>query len=259
MQGLLRFHVVIPARHASTRLPGKPLADLGGKPMVVRVAEQARASGATAVWIATDHADIAAAAREHGCDALMTRADHASGTDRIGEVARHLELAPDDIVVNLQGDEPFMPPALIGEVAHLLARRTGASIATASHPIDDPADLFNPNVVKVVTDHAGYALYFSRATIPWARDAFAASPGAAAAGVVHQRHIGLYAYRAGFLEAFARMTPAPLERIEALEQLRALWHGHRIAVVETAAAPPPGIDTPEDLARARRRYGADAV
>lgn len=259
MLSLLRFHVVIPARHASTRLPAKALADLGGKPMVVRVAEQARASGAAGVWIATDHEDIVAAAKAHGCDAMMTRTDHASGTDRIGEVAQRLELGPDEIVVNVQGDEPFMPAALIGEVAHLLARRTAASIATASHPIDDREDLFNPNVVKVVTDHAGYALYFSRATIPWARDAFAAAPGERPAGIVHQRHIGVYAYRAGFLRAFARLAPAPIERIEALEQLRALWHGHRIAVVETAEAPPPGVDTPEDLARARRRYGPPAV
>lgn len=259
MLGLLRFTVVIPARHASTRLPGKPLADLGGKPMVVRVAEQARAGGAAAVWIATDHADIAAAAKAHGCDAIMTRADHASGTDRIGEVAQRLELAPDEIVVNVQGDEPFMPAALIGEVAHLLARRTPASIATAAHPVDDAADLFNPNVVKVVTDHAGYALYFSRAAIPWARDAFAAAPGAMPPGVAYRRHIGLYAYRAAFLQEFARLAPAPIEQAEALEQLRALWHGHRIAVAEAREAPPPGIDTPEDLARARLRYAAPPV
>ena len=256
MQGLLRFHVVIPARYASTRLPAKPLADLGGKPMVVRVAEQARASGAAAVWIATDHADILAAAREHGCDALMTRADHASGTDRIGEVARALGLGDDEIVVNVQGDEPFMPPALVGEVAHLLAQRTAASMATASHPIADPAEVFNPNVVKVVTDHAGYALYFSRAVVPWARDAFARSTTAMPDGVVFQRHIGIYAYRAGFLAAFARLAPAPIERAESLEQLRALWHGHRIAVAETAAAPPPGVDTAEDLERARRRFAS---
>jgi 3-deoxy-manno-octulosonate cytidylyltransferase (CMP-KDO synthetase) len=256
MPGLLRFHVVIPARHASTRLPGKPLADLGGKPMVVRVAEQARASGAAGVWIATDHADILAAARAHGCEALMTRADHASGTDRIGEVARHLELGPDEIVVNVQGDEPFMPPELVGEVAHLLARRTAASMATASHPITDAADLFNPNVVKVVTDHAGYALYFSRAAVPWARDAFARSTSTLPEGVAHQRHVGLYAYRAGFLEAFARLAPAPIEQAESLEQLRALWHGHRIAVAQARAAPPPGVDTPEDLERARRRFAA---
>jgi 3-deoxy-manno-octulosonate cytidylyltransferase (CMP-KDO synthetase) len=254
MLGLLRFHVVIPARYASTRLPAKPLADLGGKPMVVRVAEQARASGAAAVWIATDHGDILAAAREHGCDALMTRADHASGTDRIGEVAQALGLGDDEIVVNVQGDEPFMPPALVGEVAHLLAQRTAASMATASHPIADVAEVFNPNVVKVVTDRAGYALYFSRAAVPWARDGFGQSTAALPAGVVFRRHIGIYAYRAGFLAAFARLEPAPIERAESLEQLRALWHGHRIAVAETAEAPPPGIDTLEDLSRARRHF-----
>jgi 3-deoxy-manno-octulosonate cytidylyltransferase (CMP-KDO synthetase) len=252
--GRARFHVVIPARHASTRLPAKPLADLGGKPMVVRVAEQARASGAAAVWIATDHPDILAAARAHGCDALMTRADHASGTDRIAEVAAALGLQPDEIVVNVQGDEPFMPPALVGAVAQLLAQRDAAAMATASHPIEDAAELFNPAVVKVVTDHAGYALYFSRAPLPWARDAFAQGTATLPAGIVHQRHIGVYAYRAAFLAAFARLAPAPCERAESLEQLRALWHGHRIAVAETAAAPPPGIDTPEDLERARRRF-----
>jgi 3-deoxy-manno-octulosonate cytidylyltransferase (CMP-KDO synthetase) len=254
--GLLRFHVVIPARYASTRLPAKPLANLGGKPMVVRVAEAARASGAGAVWIATDHEEILSAARAHGCDAILTRADHVSGTDRIGEVAKALELGPDEIVVNVQGDEPFMPPALIGEVAHLLARRTGAAMATASHPIHDVDDLFNPNVVKVVTDHSGYALYFSRAAVPWARDAFAAARDVLPAGIAYQRHVGIYAYRAGFLDAFARLAPAPIERAESLEQLRALWHGHRIAVVETATAPPPGIDTPEDLARAQRSFDA---
>jgi 3-deoxy-manno-octulosonate cytidylyltransferase (CMP-KDO synthetase) len=254
--GLLRFHVVIPARHASTRLPAKALADIGGKPMVVRVAERARESGAAAVWIATDHEDILRAAHAHGCDALMTRVDHASGTDRIAEVARALALEPDEIVVNVQGDEPLMPSALVGELAHVLAQRTAASIATASHPIDDPADLFNPNVVKVVTDHAGYALYFSRATIPWARDAFAQSRDVLPEGVRHQRHIGIYAYRAGFLDAFTRLAPAPMERIEALEQLRALWHGHRIAVLEAREAPPAGVDTAEDLERVRRLFAA---
>ncbi len=256
--GLLRFHVVIPARHASTRLPAKALADLGGKPMVVRVAERARESGAAAVWIATDHDDIRRAAEAHGCEALMTRADHASGTDRIAEVARTLRLEPDEIVVNVQGDEPLMPPSLVSELAHLLAQRTAAAVATAAHPIDDPADLFNPNVVKVVTDHAGYALYFSRAPIPWARDAFARTRDALPDGVRHRRHIGIYAYRAGFRETFTRLAPAPLETVEALEQLRALWHGHRIAVLEAREAPPAGVDTPEDLERVRRLYAVRA-
>jgi len=256
MPGLMRFHVVIPARYASTRLPAKALADIAGKPMVVRVAERVRESGAAGVWIATDHPGILDAARAHGCDALMTRAEHASGTDRIAEAVQQLGLEPDEIVVNVQGDEPLVPPALVGELAHLLAQRTSAAIATASHAISDPADLFNPNVVKVVTDHSGYALYFSRATIPWAREAFARARDALPDGFALQRHIGIYAYRTSFLAAYARLAPAPIERLEALEQLRALWHGYRIAVAETAVAPPSGVDTLEDLERTRKLFDA---
>jgi len=255
MLGLLSFTVLIPARYASSRLPGKALADIAGKPMVVRVAERARASGAAAVWIATDDERILAAARAHGCDAIMTRADHASGTDRLAEAAERLALADDEIVVNLQGDEPLMPPDLIGRLAHALAQRTAASIATAGVPIADADELFNPNVVKVVCDHAGYALYFSRAPIPFARDAFGAGgkpSGPLPRDLPAYRHLGIYAYRAGFLRAYARHAPAALERFEALEQLRALWHGHRIAVVITDAAPPPGVDTPEDLEHTRQ-------
>ncbi len=261
MAGLLRFQVVIPARYASSRLPAKPLADLAGKPMVVRVVEQARASGAAGVWIATDHDAILEAASAHGCDVLMTRADHASGTDRLAEVAERLGFPDDEIVVNVQGDEPLIPPALIGELAHTLARRTAASIATACHPIADPGEAFNPNVVKVVTDQAGYALYFSRAPIPFARDAWALQPGSSVPTVVPEglpcfRHIGIYAYRAAFLREYTRLALAPIERFEALEQLRALWHGHRIAVTVTDAAPPAGVDTPEDLERVRRSFDA---
>ncbi len=255
MPGLLSFTVLIPARYASSRLPGKALADIAGKPMVVRVAERARASGAAAVWIATDDERILAAARAHGCDAIMTRADHASGTDRLGEAAERLALADDEIVVNLQGDEPLMPPDLIGRLAHALAQRTAASIATAGVAITDADELFNPNAVKVVCDHAGYALYFSRAPIPFARDAFGAGgkPGEALPrDLPAYRHLGIYAYRAGFLRTYARHAPAAIERFEALEQLRALWHGHRIAVVIADAAPPPGVDTPEDLERTRQ-------
>jgi 3-deoxy-manno-octulosonate cytidylyltransferase (CMP-KDO synthetase) len=259
MAGLLRFQVVIPARYASSRLPAKPLADLAGKPMVVRVVERARASGAAGVWIATDHDAILAAARAHGCDALMTRADHASGTDRLAEVAERLGFADDEIVVNVQGDEPLMPPELIGELAHTLARRTAASIATACHPIADPAEAFNPNVVKVVTDHGGYALYFSRAPVPFARDAWSAQLGVSVPmelpeGLPCYRHIGIYAYRAGFLREYTKLAPAPVERFEALEQLRALWHGHRIAVTVAGEAPPAGVDTPEDLEHVRRVF-----
>jgi len=255
MAGLLSFTVLIPARYASSRLPGKALADIGGKPMVVRVAERARASGAAAVWIATDDERIRAAAEAHGCGAIMTRADHASGTDRLAEAVAQLGLDDDEIVVNVQGDEPLMPPELVGRVAHALARRT-AAIATAAVAITDAEELFNPNAVKVVCDHARHALYFSRAPIPFARDAFAGGQprGRLPGGLPAYRHLGIYAYRAGFLRAYAKQTPAAIERFEALEQLRALWHGHRIAVVIADAAPPPGVDTPADLEHARRLF-----
>jgi 3-deoxy-manno-octulosonate cytidylyltransferase (CMP-KDO synthetase) len=259
MPGLLRFVVLIPARYASTRLPAKALADLAGKPMVVRVAERARASGAGAVWIATDDERILAAARDHGCDALLTRSDHVSGTDRLAEAVSALGLGDDEIVVNLQGDEPLIPPELIGRLAHTLAQRTGASIATACVPIAEAAKLTNPNVVKVVCDHAGYALYFSRAPIPYPRDAFAAgSANVLPAGLPAFHHLGIYAYRAGFLRTYARLAPSPIEAHEALEQLRALWHGHRIAVVVADTELPPGVDTPEDLERVRRLFVARA-
>ncbi len=257
MAGLLSFTVLIPARYASSRLPGKALADIAGKPMVVRVAERARAGGAAAVWIATDDARIRAAARDHGCDAIMTRADHGSGTDRLAEAAEQLALGDDEIVVNVQGDEPLMPPDLIGRLAHALAQRTAASIATAGVAIGGADELFNPNAVKVVCDRAGDALYFSRAPIPFARDAFGAGAkpvGPLPQGLPAYRHLGIYAYRAGFLRAYARQAPVAIERFEALEQLRALWHGHRIAVVIADPAPPPGVDTPEDLERTRRLF-----
>ncbi|CAG0968424.1 3-deoxy-manno-octulosonate cytidylyltransferase (CMP-KDO synthetase) [Burkholderiales bacterium] len=250
------FTVLIPARYASTRLPGKPLADIAGKPMVVRVAERARASGAARVVVATDDERVMAAARRHGVDALMTRADHATGTDRLAEAATQLGLPAEGIVVNVQGDEPLLEPALIRRVAELLARRGDASIATACHPIDDPAEAFNPNVVKVVRDMHGYALYFSRATIPWARDAFASRTDEVPAGLPIMRHYGLYAYRVAFLARYPSLAPAPIERFEALEQLRALWHGHRIVVEVTEGTPAPGVDTPEDLARVRAIYAA---
>jgi 3-deoxy-manno-octulosonate cytidylyltransferase (CMP-KDO synthetase) len=262
MPGLLSFTVLIPARYASSRLPGKALADIAGKPMVVRVAERARASGAGAVWIATDDERIRTAAGGHGCDAIMTRADHASGTDRLAEAAERLALADDAIVVNVQGDEPLIPPELIGRLAHALAQRTAASIATAAVAIADVDELFNPNAVKVVCDHAGYALYFSRAPIPFARDAFGAGgrpTGRLPEGLPAYRHLGIYAYRVGFLRAYARHAPAAIERFEALEQLRALWYGHRIAVVVADAAPPPGVDTPEDLERTRALFMAGAA
>jgi 3-deoxy-manno-octulosonate cytidylyltransferase (CMP-KDO synthetase) len=254
----MTFAVLIPARYASTRLPGKPLADIAGKPMIVRVAEKARASGASQVAVATDDARIAEAVRAHGFIACMTRDDHSTGTDRLAEAAQQLALADDTIVVNVQGDEPLLEPALIREVGALLAAHADASIATACHPIDDVAEAFNPNVVKVVLDQAGYALYFSRATIPWARDAFAKGRERIPAGMPIYRHYGLYAYRVGFLRAFPSLLPAPIERVEALEQLRALWHGHRIVVAITAGTPAPGVDTLEDLERVRALYASAA-
>ncbi|MDN0077264.1 3-deoxy-manno-octulosonate cytidylyltransferase [Crenobacter sp. SG2303] len=244
------FTVVIPARLASTRLPGKPLADLAGKPMVVRVAEQAAKSAARRVVVATDHEDILAACAAHGVEAVLTRVDHASGTDRLAEVAEHLALPADEIVVNVQGDEPLIDPALIDRVAQLLAD-SSAPMATAAHPIADAKEFFNPNVVKVVCNAASHALYFSRAPLPWARDAFAHDASALPAGLPALRHIGLYAYRAGFLSTYAQLAPSPLEQFEALEQLRVLWHGHAIAVAEVAEAPAAGVDTPEDLERVR--------
>ena len=248
----MSFTAIIPARLASTRLPNKPLADLGGKPMVVRVAERAVQSGAAQVAVATDHADIAAACREHGIAVHMTRADHPSGTDRIAEAAAAMGLLADAVVVNVQGDEPLIAPSLIAATAALI--RADVPMATAAHPIDDVADIFNPNVVKVVLDKTGRALYFSRATIPWHRDAFAQSRDAVPAGYRPLRHIGLYAYSNAFLQDYPKLKLSPLEQIEALEQLRVLWHGVPIAVHVTADAPAAGVDTPDDLARVRRYF-----
>lgn len=249
----MAFTVLIPARLASTRLPGKPLADIAGRPMVVRVAERARQSGAQRVVVATDSAAIAQACDAHGVPSVMTRADHPSGSDRLAQACELLQLPDDHNVVNVQGDEPLIDPALIDAVATLLQQHPDASMSTAAHAIHDPADMRNPNVVKVVTDARGHALYFSRAPIPWWRDGY----GAGSEGIARVseprplRHIGLYGYRAGFLKAFPALSPSPLEHIESLEQLRALWHGHRIAVHVADQAPGPGVDTPEDLARVR--------
>jgi 3-deoxy-manno-octulosonate cytidylyltransferase (CMP-KDO synthetase) len=246
------FTVIIPARLASTRLPNKPLADLGGKPMVVRVAARAREAGAERIIVATDHEDIRAACAAHGVEVCMTRADHPSGTDRIAEVARLIRLPPDAVVVNLQGDEPLIDPTLLTAAAARIS--ADVPMSTCAHPLHDAADAFNPNVVKVVLDKAGRALYFSRATIPWHRDAFAQDRAALPAGYVPLRHIGLYAYRNDFLQAYPALEQSPLEQIEALEQLRVLWHGYPIAVHVTDAAPAAGVDTPEDLERVRLHY-----
>lgn len=247
------FSVVLPARFASTRLPGKPLADIAGQPMIVRVAQQASRSGALEVIIATDHEGVRAAAEAAGFAAVMTRPDHPTGTDRIAEVAALRRWSDDHIVVNVQGDEPRMPPRLVADVAAQLAARPVAAIATACHPITEDRDYFDPNVVKVVTDRHGDALYFSRAPIPHARDWLRSQPSIAP-GLPVYRHIGLYAYRCAFLREYASLAPAPIEAFEALEQLRALWHGYRIAVAVTEHAPEAGVDTPEDLERVRALY-----
>jgi 3-deoxy-manno-octulosonate cytidylyltransferase (CMP-KDO synthetase) len=238
----VKFTVIVPARYASSRFPGKPLADIGGRPMVVRVCEQAAKSGAAAVHVATDDERIAAAVREHGHSALMTRSDHVSGTDRIAEAAKLLKLNDAEVVVNVQGDEPLISPQLISQVAGALEKQPEASVATACHAIHDEASLASPNVVKVVLDAKGYALYFSRSRIPYPREK----------GGVWYRHAGIYAYRVGFLSRFSALQESPLEKTEALEQLRVLWHGYRIAVAVSETEIPPGVDTPQDLEAVRR-------
>lgn len=247
------FHVLIPARLASTRLPGKPLADIGGMPMIVRVARRAAQSQALSVVVAADDERIVDTCREHGVDVLLTAREHDSGSDRLAEACALLGLDGDAIVVNVQGDEPMLPPTLVDAVADLLAKRSDCVMSTAAHAIDDPAEFESSHVVKVVVDAAGRALYFSRAPIPWPRDARAAgSDGTANAAPL--RHVGLYAYRAAFLRRFPLLARSPLEDIERLEQLRVLWHGERIAVHVAHAHAGIGIDTPDDLARARELY-----
>ncbi|MBA1190551.1 3-deoxy-manno-octulosonate cytidylyltransferase [Pseudomonas entomophila] len=246
------FTVVIPARLRSTRLPGKPLLPIAGKPMIQHVWEQACKSAATRVVIATDDASIVQACQAFGAEVLLTRADHESGTDRLAEVAVQLGLPADAIVVNVQGDEPLIPPVIIDQVAANLAAHGQAGIATLAEPIEQPDQVFNPNAVKVVSDRHGMALTFSRAPLPWARDLFAQGQDRLPDGVPYRRHIGLYAYRVSFLQDFVGWGPCWLEQTEALEQLRALWHGVRIHVADALQAPAVGVDTPEDLARVRR-------
>ena len=247
------FTVLIPARLASSRLPDKPLADIGGLPMVVRVARRAALSGATRCVVAADDPRILAACAQHGVAALATRADHPSGSDRLAEACAALGLADDEVVVNVQGDEPLIEPALIDAVAAELQARTDCAMSTAAHAIERRADWLDPNVVKVVTDARGTAQYFSRAPSPWWRDGMAGDDLPSPAPL---RHVGIYAYRAAFLRRFPTLPAAPTERLESLEQLRALWHGERIAVHLTAHAPGPGVDTPQDLARVRALIGA---
>lgn len=255
----MSFTVLIPARYASTRLPGKALADLGGLPMVVRVAGRAQESGAQRVAIATDDPRIADAARAHRIECVMTDASHATGTDRLAEAAALLRLRDDELVVNVQGDEPLLAPALMRLVADTLAAHGDAAMATACHRINDAGEVFNPNVVKVVLDARNYALYFSRAAIPWARAGFAASPPVLPQALPVYRHYGLYAYRVSFLRAFPSLSVATIESFEALEQLRALFHGFRIIVEIAPGTAAPGVDTPEDLERVRRLLGFDAA
>jgi 3-deoxy-manno-octulosonate cytidylyltransferase (CMP-KDO synthetase) len=249
------FTVIVPARLASTRLPNKPLADINGVPMVVRVAQRAALSAATQVVVAADSPQIVKACKEHGVRVLLTQVNHPSGSDRLAEASQLLGLGAQDMVVNVQGDEPLIDPQLINDVASLLNQHPHASMSTAAHPIHDLAEFTNPNVVKVVIDQAQLAMYFSRAPIPWWRDGFAngisSLPQPAAL-----RHIGIYGYRVGFLQSFPQLPPAPVEQGEALEQLRALWHGHKIAVHVTDKAPGPGVDTPEDLARVQALFSA---
>ena len=252
----MSFTVLIPARLASSRLPDKPLADIAGLPMVVRVAHAARRSGAIRVVVAGDHPRIVDACRAHGIEAVLTRADHLSGSDRLAEACEQLGLDGDEVVVNVQGDEPLIAPAMVDACAALLCARPDCVMATVAHAIDDLAEFTNPNVVKVVLDGTGRALYFSRAPIAWWRDGFAQG--------IHQlptqppplRHVGLYAYRAGFLRRFPTLPVAPLETLESLEQLRVLWHGERIAVHVSPERPGPGVDTPDDLVRVRAIFAA---
>jgi 3-deoxy-manno-octulosonate cytidylyltransferase (CMP-KDO synthetase) len=247
------FTVIVPARLASTRLPNKPLADIHGLPMVVRVAQRAALSNASQVVVAADSIEIVQACQAHGVHAILTQVDHPSGSDRLAEASALLDLKPHDVVVNVQGDEPLINPELINQVAELLVQRPSASMSTAAHEIHELAEFTNPNVVKVVIDQSQLALYFSRAPIPWWRDGFAKGiqtlPQPAPL-----RHIGIYAYRVGFLQSFPTLQAAPIETGEALEQLRALWHGHKIAVHITPDVPGPGVDTPEDLKRVRALY-----
>jgi 3-deoxy-manno-octulosonate cytidylyltransferase (CMP-KDO synthetase) len=244
----MSFVVIIPARYASTRLPGKPLQDINGKPMIVHTLERARESGADRVIVATDHPDVARAVEAVGGEVCMTRVDHQSGTERLAEVVEKCGFSDDTIIVNVQGDEPTIPATNIRQVAENLAR-SQCGMATLAVPVHSAEEAFNPNAVKVVIDNAGYALYFSRATIPWDRDRFAQSRDTIGDSLL--RHIGIYAYRAGFINRYISWPPSPLEQIEMLEQLRVLWYGEKIHVEVAKVTPGTGVDTPEDLERVR--------
>jgi 3-deoxy-manno-octulosonate cytidylyltransferase (CMP-KDO synthetase) len=247
----MRFKVVIPARYASSRLPAKPLLDIAGKPMVIHVVERALQSGAEEVVVATDHQEIQQVVQSYGYQALMTASSHPSGTDRIAEVARTQQWVDDTIVVNVQGDEPLIEPAIIRQLAQNLAQHSAAQMATVCHVLDDKASFLNPNIVKVVLDAHGYALYFSRAPIPYPRDAFAQEQELASNMPIY-RHIGVYAYKVSFLHSYTQLPPAPIEALESLEQLRVLWHGYKISVAISEHAPGTGVDTAADLESVRR-------
>ncbi len=253
---MTEFTVVIPARYDSTRLPGKPLLDIGGKPMIQHVFERAQESGAANIVIATDDYRVADAVEHFGGTVCMTARDHESGTERLSEVITKLQLDDDAVVVNLQGDEPLMPPRLVQQVAENLALYTEASMSTLAEPIESAAELFDSNAVKVVMDESGYALYFSRAAIPWHRDEFANNKDSLPKGVAYYRHIGLYAYRARFIQEYVSWPACALEQIESLEQLRVLWHGRKIHVAQAAESATGGVDTPADLARVKAILGA---
>lgn len=251
----MSFTVIIPARYASTRLPGKALLDICGKPMLQHVHERAIESGATAVYIATDDERIQSVAESFGAKVIITATTHHSGTDRLAEAVEFLSLPDDEIIVNLQGDEPLMPISLIKQVAKDLHQHSDASVATLCTPINSIDDVANPNVVKVVFNKAGYALYFSRAPIAWEREYFRVSSFRPSGHHMHYRHIGLYAYRAGFLGRFIKWPVCDMEEMEALEQLRVLWNNERIHISEASAIPPPGVDTQDELERVRHLIG----
>lgn len=253
---MTEFIAIIPARLGSTRLPNKPLLDIAGKPMVVHVAEKARASGARSVWVATDNMEVAKCAWRSGFDAMLTSANCASGTERVAEVVRQQKFPDSTIIVNVQGDEPLIDPALIREVAEHLDHDAGAPMATVCHPIQSREEMFSPGVVKVVLDGNGRAMYFSRAPIPFARDNFASGAANMPQGLPAHRHVGIYAYRAKFLHGYSDLAPSPIEDFESLEQLRVLWHGHAISVKVSERASLPGVDTPEDLERVRQYLAA---
>ena len=244
----MNFTVIIPSRYKSSRLPGKPLADIAGSPMIVHVTKRALAAGAARVIVATDNKEIMQAVEQAGGEACLTRSEHQSGTERVAEVIERYAFTDDEIIVNVQGDEPLIPPLIISQVADCLAA-SKAGVATLAAPITSAKEAFNPNIVKVVTDIAGYALYFSRAASPWERERFAQSRQTV--GSCFLRHIGIYAWRAGFIRRYAGWAPSPLEKIELLEQLRVLWYGEKIQVTVASVSPEAGVDTPEDLQRVR--------